>query len=75
MLFSSHLRVWSVLLWMFCGCHLSEAFFDAITIGAASLLGGLVYTGKLDVLKDYTYCKVVECCNDHHIKLDVQGMS
>lgn len=44
-------------------------FFDPISLGiAGGLLGGSVYFK--DTLKDYTYCKFTECCNDDYI-LDV----
>uniref|UniRef100_A0A1B0BDX6 AAA+ ATPase domain-containing protein n=1 Tax=Glossina palpalis gambiensis TaxID=67801 RepID=A0A1B0BDX6_9MUSC len=47
----------------------SLALFDPITIGAGA--AALIGVWKSDFLKDQTYCRYAECCNDRSIPANV----
>lgn len=56
---------------MFLSSTLSEPITISL-VGSAIVLASGLY--KWDTLKDATYCKFTECCNDYHIPFDVQKL-
>lgn len=48
----------------------STRAIEPISMG---MIGVGLFMGYKGILKDQTWCRVTECCNDHHIPADVDG--
>lgn len=59
----------SIILLVFCTYTL--ALFDPLSIGIGAAIIGAVY--KRHEVKEYTYCKWYECCNNYYVKNDLEG--
>ncbi|XP_037809416.1 torsin-like protein [Lucilia sericata] len=52
--------------------HHVDGLFDPVSIGIAAGVGLGAF--KFDFLKDQTYCRMAECCNERSIPADIMGL-